>query len=242
MIKKRLDIIVFERGLTESREKAKALILAGNVFVNGDKCTKAGEKFSEDIEISIKKNLKYVGRGGLKLEKAIESFNVNVKNKICLDIGASTGGFTDCLLQKGAAKVYAVDVGYGQLHWNLRNNPKVVVIERCNFRNIPEDKIPESMDIVVIDVSFISLKKIEPKALAFLKKNGEIIALIKPQFEVGKDEVGKGGIVRDENKHQEVVNELSMFFENMGLKVKNIIESPVLGQKGNKEFLIHIVN
>ena len=235
---KRLDILVFEKGYTASREKAKALIMAGKVYVNDKKITKAGEQVSIDSKIVLEEPLRYVSRGGLKLEKALNEFDINVKDKICLDIGASTGGFTDCLLQNGAVKVYAVDVGYGQLDWKLRNNEKVIVIERCNFRHIDNKLINDKVDIIVIDVSFISLKLIIPKALKFLKENGIIIPLIKPQFEAGKENVGKGGIVKDPTVHKQVINSLSTFFSQHSLNVVNIIESPILGQKGNKEFLV----
>ena len=238
MEKKRLDILLAEKNFTESREKAKALIMEGKVYVNNLKITKPGTKFSGKEDIFIKEGLKFVSRGGLKLEKAIEQFNIVIKDKICLDIGASTGGFTDCLLQYGAKKVYAVDVGYGQLHWKIRNNPKVTVIERCNFRYIKKEKIPEIVDIVTIDVSFISLKKILPKAIEFLRESSMIIALIKPQFEVGKEQVGKGGIVKDSALHKQVLDNLSTFFQQLNLQVINITESPILGQKGNKEFLM----
>jgi 23S rRNA (cytidine1920-2'-O)/16S rRNA (cytidine1409-2'-O)-methyltransferase len=238
--KKRLDILLVEKRLVETREKARALIMEGMVYVNGEKITKPGTKFLIDNKIFIKENLKYVSRGGLKLEKAISEFNINIKDKICLDIGASTGGFTDCLLQNEAKKIYAVDVGYGQLHWKIRNNSKVVVIERCNFRYITKDKLPEVIDLITIDVSFISLKKIIPKALEFLKKQGEIIALIKPQFEAGKNNVEKGGIVKNPEIHKQVINNLCLFFQQLNLQVINIIESPIKGQKGNKEFLIYL--
>ena len=238
--KNRLDVILFEKGLVSSREKAKALILAGKVYVNGVKTTKAGEKFAIDNEIFIKEPLKFVSRGGLKLEKGIKEFNIEVKNKICLDIGASTGGFTDCLLKYGASRVYAVDVGYGQLDWTIRNNEKVITIERCNFRHINKNIIKEKADIIVIDVSFISLKLIIPNAVKFLNENGCIIALIKPQFEAGKEQVGKGGIIKDSTIHEQVINNLYTFFSQIDLQVINIIESPILGQKGNKEFLVFL--
>ncbi len=240
MDKKRLDILLFEKGLTNSREKAKALIMSGNVLVNGQKITKPGTRFSGKEEIIIKERIKYVSRGGLKLEHALKEFNLNLDGKVAIDIGASTGGFTDCLLQNSIEKVYAVDVGYGQLDFKLRQDSRVKVIERCNFRYIEKDKINELVDIIVVDVSFISLKIIIPKAIEFLKSNGDIVALIKPQFEVGKNEVGKGGIVKDGEKHKHVIEELTIFFEKLGLKVKGLTNSPILGQKGNKEFLIHL--
>ncbi len=239
-MKKRLDTILTEKNIVESRHKAQAMILAGQVFVNNIKVNKPGKKFTEDIEIEIKALPKFVSRGGLKLEYALNQFNVEVRDKICMDVGASTGGFTDCLLQYGANKVYAIDVGYGQLHYKLRNNPKVINIEKCNFRYIKSNKILDLIDLCTIDVSFISLKLIVPKCLDFLKDNGEIIALIKPQFEAGKDEVGKGGIVKDSNIHEKVISNLKDFFSSINLSILGLVESPILGQKGNKEFLIYL--
>ncbi len=241
MEKKRLDILLYEKALVESREKGKAFIMEGKVFVNNVKITKAGTRFTEKDSIEIRGLQKYVSRGGLKLEHAVKKFSINIKDKICMDIGASTGGFTDCLLQNGAAKVYAVDVGYGQLHWKLRNNNRVIVLERENFRTMEREKIPDIIHLSVIDVSFISLKLIVPKALEFLHEKGEIVALIKPQFEAGKEHVGKGGIVKDPEIHKQVINSLSSFFSQIGLQIVNITESPLLGQKGNKEFLIYML-
>jgi len=241
MEKKRLDILLYEKALVESREKGKAFIMEGKVFVNNVKITKAGTRFTEKDSIEIRGLQKYVSRGGLKLEHAVKKFSINIKDKICMDIGASTGGFTDCLLQNGAAKVYAVDVGYGQLHWKLRNNNRVIVLERENFRTMEREKIPDIIHLSVIDVSFISLKLIVPKALEFLHEKGEIVALIKPQFEAGKEHVGKGGIVKDSEIHKQVINSLSSFFSQIGLQIVNITESPLLGQKGNKEFLIYML-
>jgi 23S rRNA (cytidine1920-2'-O)/16S rRNA (cytidine1409-2'-O)-methyltransferase len=241
MEKKRLDILLYEKALVESREKGKAFIMEGKVFVNNVKITKAGTRFTEKDSIEIRGLQKYVSRGGLKLEHAVKKFGINIKNKICMDIGASTGGFTDCLLQNGAAKVYAVDVGYGQLHWKLRNNNRVIVLERENFRTMEREKIPDIIHLSVIDVSFISLKLIVPKVSDFLSEKGEIIALIKPQLEAGKKHVGKGGIVKDPEIHKQVINSLSSFFSQIGLQIENITESPLLGQKGNKEFLIHML-
>jgi 23S rRNA (cytidine1920-2'-O)/16S rRNA (cytidine1409-2'-O)-methyltransferase len=241
MEKKRLDILLYEKALVESREKGKAFIMEGKVFVNNVKITKAGTRFTEKDSIEIRGLQKYVSRGGLKLEHAVKKFSINIKDKICMDIGASTGGFTDCLLQNGAAKVYAVDVGYGQLHWKLRNNNRVIVLERENFRTMEREKIPDIIHLSVIDVSFISLKLIVPKALEFLHEKGEIVALIKPQFEAGKKHVGKGGIVKDSEIHKQVINSLSSFFSQIGLQIVNITESPLLGQKGNKEFLIYML-
>ncbi len=242
-MKKRLDTILVERNLVESKHKAQALIMAGAVFVNNIRVDKPGKKFSEDIEIYLKELPKFVSRGGLKLEHAINYFKIDVNEKICMDVGASTGGFTDCLLKYGAKKVYSIDVGYGQLHYSLRRNPSVVNIERCNFRYIDKEVISDKIDVCTIDVSFISLKKIIPKALEFLDKSGEIIALVKPQFEVGKDEVEKGGVVKDPVKHIKVIDSMIQFCElELKLECKGFTESPILGQKGNKEFLLFFKN
>ncbi|MBI3582528.1 MAG: TlyA family RNA methyltransferase [Nitrospinae bacterium] len=258
MRKKRLDSLLVERGIIQSRERAKGLILSGDVRVNGNPVNKAGTLIDEDAEIKLTgKDIPYVSRGGLKLEKAIREFNINVKDKVAIDVGASTGGFTDCLLQNGVKKVYAVDVGYGQLAWKIRKDPRVVVIERKNIRHIkPSDIRPplspllqkegkgevfaELADIATIDVSFISLKLVLPVVKNLLKENGEIIALIKPQFEVGKGEVGKGGIVREKEKHEKVISEIKSFAIDLGFKVLNVTESPIAGQKGNVEFLIYL--
>ena len=237
--KQRLDLLLVERNFASSRTQAQALIMGGAVYVNGQKVDKSGTLIKTDSEISVKNSsLKYVGRGGLKLEGALVHFDIDVKGKIALDVGASTGGFTDCLLQNGAAKVYALDVGYGQLDWKLRNDDRVVVMEKVNARHMKEDDIPEPLDIIVIDVSFISLTKIIPASVNFLKPGGILIALIKPQFEVGKGEVGKGGIVRDESKHKEVVDKITKFIEELNFDVGGVIPSPILGAEGNKEFLV----
>ena len=240
MPKRRLDNLLLERGIVQSRERAKGLILSGDVRVNGNPVNKAGTLIDENAEIEITKDIPYVSRGGLKLEKAIKEFNINVKDKVAIDVGASTGGFTDCLIQYGAKKVYAVDVGYGQLAWKLRNDPRVVIIERKNVRYIKPSDIGEPVDIATIDVSFISLKLVLPVVKNLLKENGEIIALIKPQFEVGRGEVGKGGIVKDEEKHKKVISEIKSFAIDSGFKVLNVTESPIAGQKGNVEFLIYL--
>ncbi len=240
MPKRRLDNLLLERGIVQSRERAKGLILSGDVRVNGNPVNKAGTLIDENAEIEITKDIPYVSRGGLKLEKAIKEFNINVKDKAAIDVGASTGGFTDCLIQYGAKKVYAVDVGYGQLAWKLRNDPRVVVIERKNIRYIKPSDIGEPVDIATIDVSFISLKLVLPVVKNLLKENGEIIALIKPQFEIGKGEVGKGGIVREKEKHEKVISEIKSFAIDLGFKVSNVTESPIAGQKGNVEFLIYL--
>ena len=240
MPKRRLDNLLLERGIVQSRERAKGLILSGDVRGNGNPVNKAGTRIDENAEIEITKDIPYVSRGGLKLEKAIKEFNINVKDKVAIDVGASTGGFTDCLIQYGAKKVYAVDVGYGQLAWKLRNDPRVVIIERKNVRYIKPSDIGEPVDIATIDVSFISLKLVLPVVKNLLKENGEIIALIKPQFEVGKGEVGKGGIVKDEEKHKKVISEIKSFAIDSGFKVLNVTKSPIAGQKGNVEFLIYL--
>jgi len=237
--KLRLDLLLVERGLAESREKGQAIIFAGQVLVDGQKRDKAGALVPEDAEIRILGDtLRYVGRGGLKLEAALKEFRLPVHGKIAMDVGASTGGFTDCLLQHGVQKVYAVDVGYGQLAWKLRQDPHVVVIERVNIRDMAPSLMPEPVDVAVIDVSFISLTKVIPSVLHFLKPDAAIIALIKPQFEVGKEEVGKGGIVRDETARTTAVKNVEDFVRGLGLDVKGIIPSPITGQDGNIEYLI----
>jgi len=242
-MKIRIDQLLYKRAITESREKARALILEGKVIVNGQKVEKPGTVVSENAEITIcGEPLPYVSRGGLKLEKALKDFSINLKNKVAMDVGASTGGFTDCLIQHGAKKVYAVDVGYGQLAWKLRKDPRVIPIERTNIRYITKEKIPEEVDIVTVDVSFISLRLVIPKILEFLKINGEIIALIKPQFEVGKGEVPRGGVIKDAEKREKIIKEMRDFFESLGLKVIGIIQSPICGQKGNIEYLIYAIN
>jgi len=240
--KLRIDRLLVDRGLVESRERGQAIIIAGQVLVNGQKQEKSGALVPLDAEIRILGDTNpYVSRGGLKLEAALKQFNVSVEGRIALDVGASTGGFTDCMLQQGCAKVYAVDVGYGQLAWKLRQDPRVVVIERTNIREMDRTLLPGPIDIVVIDASFISLEKIVPSILYVLHVGSEIIALIKPQFEVGKGQVGKGGIVRDEALRTAVVEKVTMFFQEAGLEVKGIIPSPITGQDGNVEYLIHAV-
>ncbi len=235
----RLDRLLFEKGLVESREKARALILEGSVLVNGVVVDKAGAQVKPDDALVLKSRMPYVSRGGLKLEHAIEEFRINVKDKTAVDGGASTGGFTDCLLQYGAKKVYAVDVGYGQFHWKLRNDKRVVLLEKTNIRYLDTGLIPDRVDIAVIDVSFISLLKVMPKVLEFLSPGGEIIALIKPQFEAGKKDVGKGGVVRDEDKRREIVERIKHESEKMWLEVLGTTTSPLRGPKGNVEFLIY---
>jgi 23S rRNA (cytidine1920-2'-O)/16S rRNA (cytidine1409-2'-O)-methyltransferase len=245
-VKTRLDRILVDRGLVESREKAQALILAGAVEVDGAARTKAGTPVGDDAAIRIRAEeagtaLRYVGRGGLKLEAAIMQFGINAAGTVAADIGASTGGFTDCLLQHGAVRVYAIDVGYGQLAWSLRQDPRVRVIDRMNIRTLPPNRIPEPVDLATIDVSFISLTKVLPKAAELVKPHGMIIALVKPQFEVGKGEVGKGGIVRDPAKRERALDGIVRFAEGMGLISKGVMQSPITGQKGNVEYLIYLV-
>jgi 23S rRNA (cytidine1920-2'-O)/16S rRNA (cytidine1409-2'-O)-methyltransferase len=236
--KQRLDQLMVVRNLAASRERARALIRDGAVLVNGFPAVKPGSIVSTTAVIALKqKDFPYVSRGGLKLEKALETFRVNIQKAVCLDIGASTGGFTDCLLQHGAQRVYAVDVGYGQLAWKLRTNSRVIVIERTNARQISANEISENVDLVTIDVSFISLRLIIPAVLPLMKPSASIIALIKPQFEVGKGQVGKGGVVRDKRRHDEVLLSLREFFTSVGLICPDIIPSPILGPKGNQEFL-----
>ncbi|HUI67144.1 MAG TPA: TlyA family RNA methyltransferase [Nitrospirota bacterium] len=238
--KLRLDRLLVERGLSKSRERAQAMIFAGQVLVSGQKIDKAGALVPEEAEVRILgESLPYVSRGGLKLEAALKEFQIVAAGKVALDVGASTGGFTDCLLQSGVKKVYAVDVGYGQMAWRLRQDARVVTIERTNIRDIEPSLLPEPIDIAVADVSFISLEKVVPGILRFLKPDAEIIALIKPQFEVGKGRVGKGGIVRDEAARTAVVNRITDYFRGLGLEVKGVIPSPITGQDGNVEYLIY---
>lgn len=242
-MKKRADVVLFEQGLVDSREKAKRIIMEGSVFIGSQRIDKPGEKVEVDAIIDIKRNpIKYVSRGGLKLEKAIELFDLNLNNKTSMDIGASTGGFTDCMIMNGVDKVYAVDVGYGQLDWKLRNNPKVIVMERTNIRYVEPEKIGEKIDFVSIDVSFISLSLVLPVAKNLLSEDGEIIALVKPQFEAGKDKVGKKGIIKDEKIHFEVIEEVINFCIKIGLGVEGLTFSPITGATGNIEFLLYLKN
>ena len=236
----RLDRLLVDRGLAESRERAQVLIFAGQVLVNGQKQEKAGTLVAEDAALRIiGETPPFVSRGGLKLEAALKEFRITVEDKVALDVGASTGGFTDCLLQHGVKKVYAVDVGYGQMAWKLRQDSRVVTIERTNIRGIEPSLLPDPIDIAVVDVSFISLEKVIPAILKFLKREAEIIALIKPQFEVGKGHVGKGGIVRDEVARTDAVNRIVSFVREQGFDVKGVIPSPITGQDGNLEYLIY---
>ena len=242
-MKKRLDVLLTERGLAPSREKAKALIMAGIVYVNNQKEDKAGTSFPEDAVVEVRgQGLRYVSRGGLKLEKAMQTFPIDLKGRYCMDIGASTGGFTDCMLQNGAAGVYAIDVGYGQLDWKLREDPRVVCMEKTNFRYVtPDDLDPERMpDFASVDVSFISLSKILPPAHAILPVGGEMVCLIKPQFEAGREKVGKKGVVRDPQVHVEVIENVLKIAEDAGFEVLGLSWSPIRGPEGNIEYLMYI--
>ncbi|MBE0598575.1 MAG: TlyA family RNA methyltransferase [Desulfuromonadales bacterium] len=237
--KDRLDKLLVDRGLVPSRERARALILAGRVMVADRMIDKAGAAVPLDAEVRLTgEDLPYVSRGGLKLEKALDAFGIDPAGLVALDVGASTGGFTDCLLQRGASRVYAVDVGYGQLAWKLRSDPRVVSLERTNIRDLTPERLPERPTLAVIDASFISLALVLPPTLALLLPGAQVIALIKPQFEVGKGNVGKGGVVRDPRQHAEVVAKIEIFAAQLGLDVLGTTESPLLGPKGNKEFLI----
>lgn len=239
--KKRLDVALVERGLVETRQRAQALIMAGKVLVDDTPRDKPGVNVLDSSVIKLKEaDFPYASRGALKLKEAIEHLELDVTGFVCLDAGASTGGFTDCLLQYGAAKVFAVDVGYGQLAWKLRQDERVIVHERTNIRHLEKETIGEDVDLVVIDTSFISLKIVVPAILKFLKPGGQILALIKPQFEVGKGKVGKGGVVRDPALHQEVIDNLTQFFSDAGLVREELIVSPITGPKGNKEFIISL--
>ncbi len=241
--KERLDVLLVNRGLAPSREKAKTLIMAGDVFVNGQREDKPGTTFEESKITSLEvrgDTLPYVSRGGLKLEKAVNNFGFSLQDKVCMDIGASTGGFTDCMLQNGAKKVYSVDVGHGQLDWKLRSDERVVCMEKTNFRYMVRDDIEDDLDFASCDVSFISLTKILLPARRLLKDNGEMVCLIKPQFEAGKDKVGKKGVVRDPKVHEEVVHRIMDFVNLVGFEVLHLEYSPIKGPEGNIEYLIHI--
>ena len=237
--KVRLDRLLVQRGLTQSRERARALIMAGRVMVDGEMRDKPGLSVPGDIPLALKgEDMPFVSRGGLKLAHALHRYRIEVSGAVCLDVGASTGGFTDCLLQHGARRVYAVDVGYGQLAWALRRDPRVIAIERTNIRHLAHHAVSEAVDLVTIDVSFISLKIVVPAVTKFMKPRARIVALIKPQFEVGKGKVGKGGVVRDPVLHEGVLGELTDFFTASGLRGGPVTPSPILGPKGNREFLI----
>lgn len=241
MNKERLDVLLVNRGLAESREKAKTIIMSGIVYVDGQKEDKAGSNFSEESVIEVRGNtLKYVSRGGLKLEKAMENFDVTIDGKICMDVGSSTGGFTDCMLQNGAVKVYAVDVGHGQLAWKLRNDERVVCMEKTNIRYVTPEQIADKIQFSSIDVSFISLTKVLGPVKELLSDDGQIVCLIKPQFEAGREKVGKHGVVRDKSVHLEVIEKVIKFAISIGFEVLNLEFSPVKGPEGNIEYLLHL--
>jgi 23S rRNA (cytidine1920-2'-O)/16S rRNA (cytidine1409-2'-O)-methyltransferase len=241
--KRRLDQVLVAKGLAGSRQRARALIMAGNVLVNNKPVDKPGALIRRDDPVELRgKDIPYVSRGGLKLEAALQQLHLDVTGLICIDVGASTGGFTDCLLRHGAQQVYAVDVGYGQLAWKLRQDSRVVAIERTNIRNMSADALPHPVDLATIDVSFISLKIVVPAVLNFIKKDARILALIKPQFEVGKGQVGKGGVVRDQTLHSQVIEDLSNFFTDIGLLCDSVFASSLLGPKGNREFFMSLKN
>ncbi len=236
----RLDTLLVEKGMVESREKAKAVILEGKVLVNGIVVDKAGAFVKSDVVLTVEGKIPYVSRGGIKLEHAIKEFKIDVNGKVAMDIGASTGGFTDCLLKHGAIKVFAVDVGHGQFSWILRDDEKVVLLEKTNVRYLDRDLVPDKIDIASIDVSFISLLRVIPKVLEFLTPNGKVVALIKPQFEANKKDVGKGGVVKDDKKRLEVVEKIKSGSEKLGLEVKGVTKSPIKGPKGNVEYFIYL--
>ena len=240
-MKERLDVLLVQRGHAASREKAKAVIMAGCVYVNGQKEDKAGSMFDCAAEIEVRGNtLRYVSRGGLKLEKAMKNFGVELEGKVCMDVGASTGGFTDCMLQNGAVKVYSVDVGHGQLDWKLRNDERVVCMEKTNIRYVQPEDLGEPIDFSSIDVSFISLTKVLLPIRNYLKENGEIVALIKPQFEAGREKVGKKGVVREKSTHIEVIEKVTDYAVSIGFEVAALEFSPIKGPEGNIEYLVHL--
>jgi 23S rRNA (cytidine1920-2'-O)/16S rRNA (cytidine1409-2'-O)-methyltransferase len=238
--RERLDKLLVERQLVGSREEGRGRILAGEVLVDEQPVTKAGTLVDEGAEIRLKRAAPYVSRGGLKLERALQEFSIEVDGKIVIDVGASTGGFTDCLLAHGARQVFAVDVGYGQFDWKLRNDPRVLLLEKTNIRYLKPTDLPSPADLATIDVSFISLRLVLPQVIELLVPAGEIVALIKPQFEVGKGKVGKGGVVRSQHEHVRVIDEIKSAAAALGLTAEQVIESPLLGPKGNKEFFIHL--
>lgn len=240
-MKKRLDLLVYEQGFAESREKAKAIIMSGIVYVDNQKADKCGTAYDENVKLEVRgATPKYVSRGGLKLEKAMNCFDITLEDKITMDIGASTGGFTDCMLQNGAKKVYSIDVGYGQLAWKLRNDERVVNLERTNMRKVTREQVPDEIDFFSVDVSFISLKLILPVARELMAENAQAVCLIKPQFEAGREKVGKKGVVRDPSVHIEVVENIFNFCLDNGFDVLNLDFSPIKGPEGNIEYLIHL--
>ena len=242
-MKERLDVLLVKRGLAESREKAKAIIMSGIVYVEDQKEDKAGTTFDENAKIEVRgSTLKYVSRGGLKLEKAMTHFGVTLDQKVCMDVGASTGGFTDCMLQNGAVKVFSVDVGHGQLAWKLRNDPRVVCMEKTNIRYVTPEEIPDRIQFVSIDVSFISLTKVLGPVKALMEPDGEVVCLIKPQFEAGREKVGKKGVVREKSVHLEVIEMVASFAGSIGFESLHLEFSPIKGPEGNIEYLLHLRN
>ena len=242
-MKERLDVLLVKKNLAESREKAKAVIMAGIVYVDDQKEDKAGSRFEETAKIEVRgSTLKYVSRGGLKLEKAMTHFGVTLDQKICMDVGASTGGFTDCMLQNGAVKVYSVDVGHGQLAWKLRNDPRVVCMEKTNIRYVTPEEIPDRIQFVSIDVSFISLTKVLGPVKALMEPEGQVVCLIKPQFEAGREKVGKKGVVRERSVHLEVIRMVAAFAGSIGFEALHLEFSPIKGPEGNIEYLLHLRN
>jgi len=242
LVKERLDIILAKRGYFSSREKARSAIMAGAVYVNGERADKPGAMYKEDDSIDVREKINpYVSRGGLKLEKALKTFDIDLKDKTALDVGASTGGFTDCILKNGASKVFAIDVGYGQLAWQLRNDGRVVCMERTNIRNVKPEDIGVLTDFAAIDVSFISLKKVLPVVGNLIKDGGDAVCLVKPQFEAGRQKVGKRGVVRDPEVHMEVLRDITEFAAVTGFYVKNMTYSPIKGPEGNIEYLLHLL-
>ena len=242
-MKERLDVLLVKKNLAESREKAKAVIMAGIVYVDDQKEDKAGSMFEETAKIEVRgSTLKYVSRGGLKLEKAMTHFGVTLDQKICMDVGASTGGFTDCMLQNGAVKVYSVDVGHGQLAWKLRNDPRVVCMEKTNIRYVTPEEIPDRIQFVSIDVSFISLTKVLGPVKALMEPDGQVVCLIKPQFEAGREKVGKKGVVRERSVHLEVIRMAAAFAGSIGFEALHLEFSPIKGPEGNIEYLLHLRN
>ena len=240
-MKERLDVLLVKRNLAESREKAKAIIMSGNVFVEDQREDKAGTTFPEDVKIEVRGHvMPYVSRGGLKLEKAIKNFDVSVEGKVCTDVGSSTGGFADCMLQNGAVKVFAIDVGRGQLDWKLRQDPRVVCMEKTNIRYVTPEDIGEPVDFSSIDVSFISLTKVLGPIRDYLTEDGEIVALIKPQFEAGREKVGKKGVVREKSTHHEVIEKVTSYAASIGFDILEIEFSPIKGPEGNIEYLVHL--
>jgi len=240
MAKKRIDLILVEMGLAETRNLAQRLVMAGKVRIDGQVAMKASQNVPDGATVTLDSGPQFVSRGGHKLAAAMDAFSLPVQDAVCADVGASTGGFTDCLLQEGARKVFAVDVGYGQLAWKLRDDQRVINLERTNIRHLTPDQLDEIPDLAVIDASFISLEKVLPSTTALIKPGSDIIALIKPQFEVGKGQVGKGGVVRDPDQHAQVIEKIKLVAAQAGCQVMQLCESPILGTKGNREFLMHL--